>query len=76
MVYLVFIFFVAVFVWADIIDKNGTFRFWNGDEMSNGQQMVFIFVQVLLIIVSGSSAYKRARIDWKLWEKSRSKSKQ
>jgi hypothetical protein len=73
--YLVFIFFVTIFVGADL-NRNGNFRFWDGQEMSNGQQKIFYFVQCLLIVVSGYGAFKRMQIDWKLWKKYRSKPKQ
>jgi hypothetical protein len=67
-VYLVFVFFVIVLVMADF-RGSGHFRFWDGEEMSHGQEVIFYFVQCILVMASGISAFKAAKHDWKLWKK-------
>lgn len=66
--YIVFVFFVMLFV-AAIAERGEQFHFRNGEPLSEAQRAVAIFVFLLLVIVSGYGAFKRAHLDWKLRKK-------
>ncbi|HEY5298601.1 MAG TPA: hypothetical protein VIK59_11835 [Verrucomicrobiae bacterium] len=65
--YLIFAFFVMIFVSA--VKSGGKFHFRNGEELSGGQNIIALFVLFLLMVITGYGAYKRAQLDWKLWQK-------
>ena len=64
--YLIFAFFVMIFVSA--VKSGGKFHFRNGEELSNGQNIIALFVLFLLVVITGYGACKRAQVDWKLWQ--------
>ena len=70
--YVIFLFFIFAFVSA-IIAKLESFRFRNGDAVSDGQRYIAIFVFFLMVVVSGYGALKSAQRDLRLWRKTHEK---
>jgi hypothetical protein len=68
--YLIFGFFVMIFV--TVLSKNANpFRFRDGKPGTPEQRDIALFVLLLLVIVSGYGAFKRAQLDCKLWKRKR-----
>jgi hypothetical protein len=67
MLYAIFAFAVMLFVCA--VKSGGKFHFRNGEELSNGQNIIALFVLFLLVVITGYGAFKRGQVDWKLWQK-------
>lgn len=72
--YFIFIFFIILFFSA-LSKSADKFRFRNGEELSQDQRLVVIFVMFLLAIISGYGAFKRAQADWRFWKKRSPESK-
>jgi hypothetical protein len=62
--YILFLFLVLVFVSA-VTAKPGRFR--NGDPVSDGQRVIYIFVFFLMMVIAGCGAFKSAQRDLRLW---------
>jgi hypothetical protein len=71
LLYIVFSFFVIMFVTA-LAKRADQFRFRNGEPATPEQRDIALFVLLLLVVVSGYSAFKRAQFDWKLWKRKHS----
>lgn len=73
--YVVFLFFIFAFVSA-VTAKPESFRFRNGDPVSDRQRHIAIFVFFLMVVVSGYGAFKSAQRDLRLWRKTQKNKKE